>query len=366
MRSRRAGQGPDDAARPQRQRGAGRRPLARRLRSGSAGAPTPGPGARALLLAAGARALLLAAGAHALLFSAGARALFVAGARALLFVSGAWALLFVTSACAPEAPATGARPSDGTTGGTGPARRELSVYAATSTRDPLLALEDLYERARPVDLVFNFGSSGDLSRQILAAAQADVFLSADEQELDRVEQGGLLASGSRRDLLGNALVVVEPADAPALFTMPFEPAQLAGAGVQRLSLGQVDTVPAGRYARDWLERVGVWAQVAPRVLPGVDARAALAAVESGAVQAGIVYRTDAARSQRVRLVFEVPLAQGPSIRYPVAAIAGRPHEAEARAFIGFLGEAAASAVFEQAGFVLLPTRATAPARQDAR
>ena len=235
-----------------------------------------------------------------------------------------------------------------------PPRVELAVYAATSTRDALQGIELVYEKRHAVDLVFNFGSSGDLSKQIVAAAQADVFLSADDREMDKVEHAQLLVPGTRRALLSNQLVVIEPADGPSIFRAPFEPAQLASPGVERLSLANVETVPAGRYAKAWLEQAGVWKDVAERVLPGVDVRAALAAVESAGAQAGIVYRTDVARSKKARVVFAVPPDQGPRISYPLALIAGRPAGKEARAFAEFLGSPEACAVFEETGFVFLP------------
>lgn len=234
---------------------------------------------------------------------------------------------------------------------------ELAVYAATSTRDALQALEARYEREHPVDLVFNFGSSGDLAKQIVAAAKADVFLSADDKEMDKVEEAELLAAGTRKALLSNQLAVIEPADEPSGFTTPFTPAQLADPRIQRLSLGNVETVPAGRYAKAWLEKTGAWKGVSARVLPGVDVRAALAAVESAGAQAGIVYATDAAGSKKVRVVFRVPTSEGPGISYPLAAIRGRPAEKEARAFIEFLASTEAGTVFTEFGFVFLPTAA---------
>jgi len=232
---------------------------------------------------------------------------------------------------------------------------ELRVAAAASTRDALLALEQLYEEATGVELVLQLGSSGTLARQIVAAASADVFLSADEREMDRVDAAGLLADGSRRALLSNQLVVIVPADAPAL-DGPFDAHRLAGAHLRRLALADPAGVPAGRYARAWLEGQGLWAAVEARVLPAVDVRAALAAVEAGAAEAGIVYRTDAARSGRVRIVHVVPAAEGPAITYPAAALAG-PREARARAFVDFLGSPAARAVFEAQGFRVLPAPA---------
>jgi molybdate transport system substrate-binding protein len=234
------------------------------------------------------------------------------------------------------------------------ARVEIVVNAAASTRDALTAIESLYERDHAVDLIFNFGSSGDLARQLIASPRADVFLSADDVETERVDSAGLLVPGSRRDFLSNQLVVIEPGDRPSLFATPFSPQQLLKPAVRRLSLGNVASVPAGRYARMWLENTGVWSAIASRVLPAIDVRAALAAVESGAAEAGIVYRSDVGRTKKVRVVFAVPLADGPRITYSVALIAGRKHEGLAQEFIHFLLSPAASAAFEESGFITLP------------
>ncbi len=236
---------------------------------------------------------------------------------------------------------------------------ELTIYAAQSTRDALAAIQKQYAEIAPsIQLVFNFGSSGDLSRQIIAAAKADVFLSADERELDRVAAEKLVLEGTRRDLLSNQLVVIEPVDSEhpeaSIFSNPFTPSQIARPEVKLLSLANVDTVPAGRYAKAWLEKTGTWKDVSGRVLPGVDVRAALGAVEAAGAQAGIVYKTDVARSKKARIVFAVPLEEGPKITYPVAVIAGRPAEKEARAFVDYIGSPAARASFEGFGFVFLP------------
>ena len=199
-------------------------------------------------------------------------------------------------------------------------------------------------------LVFNFGSSGDLARQILAADAADLFFSADEKEMDRV--AAQIDPDTRRALFANELVVIEPDDErPSLFRQPFEPEQLGS--VPLLSLGDPATVPAGRYARAWLESRGAWAGVEARVAPAVDVRAAMAAVETGAMRAGIVYRTDAARSTRVRIVFSVPASEAPEIRYPLAVLAGRPQAERARALAAFLASEEAATVFARHGFVPL-------------
>lgn len=256
--------------------------------------------------------------------------------------SNVWLGLLAVAACGGTSESGGA---------SGAPRTELVVYAAASTRDALLALEPEYERAHAVELVFDFASSSDLAKRIVAGRKADVFLSADEQALDEVQRANLVLADTRRVLLSNQLVVIEPTATPSAFTLPFAPAQLADERVKRLSLGHVETVPAGRYARVWLERVGVWDRVAERVLPAVDARAALAAVEAGGAQAGIVYRTDAALSQRVRVLFAVPLEDGPAIRYPLAVLAERPHTTAAREFAAYLESHEARATFERFGFV---------------
>lgn len=235
---------------------------------------------------------------------------------------------------------------------------ELAVYAAASLREALIELGRAYERDHPVKLVFNFGSSTDLARQIVAGNQADVFLSADEKELDRIAAEKLLDEGSRASFLGNQLVVVEAFDSKnptaTLFTKPFDPEQLARREVKLLALADPATVPAGRYAKAWLEKKDLWKRLEGRILPGMDVRATLASIESGAAQVGVVYRTDAAVSKRVRVVHAVPLEEGPRIVYGFAALAKRKHLAEARAWLSALRADEARKVFEGRGFVVLP------------
>jgi molybdate transport system substrate-binding protein len=234
---------------------------------------------------------------------------------------------------------------------------ELMLYAATSLRDALAELEPQLERACAIELRINYGGSGDLARQILAARQADLFFSADEAEMERVAAAGLLEADTRRSLLSNQLVWIEStggdANRPSLFTQPFDAAQAADARLQWLSLANTDTVPAGKYARAYLQQIGQWEALRPKVLPGVDVRAALAAVERGGALAGIVYRTDAARSKSVRILHAVPLEDGPRISYPLAALSGRPQLERARALADALGAAACAAVFERHGFLVL-------------
>jgi len=225
---------------------------------------------------------------------------------------------------------------------------ELAFYAAASLRDALEELAPAAEQATGARLVLNLGASSDLARQIVAAHQADLFLSADEAWMDHLAAAGLVDTGSRRSPLSNRLVVVVPVDSPLTVAAA---ADLAGPAVRRLALAHPEAVPAGRYAKAWLEAAGAWDAVSSRVVPALDVRAALAAVESGGVDAGVVYSTDAATSRRVRVVHEVPASQGPRISYALAALAGRPHLERARAVAAWLAGPAAAPVFARHGFV---------------
>jgi len=230
-----------------------------------------------------------------------------------------------------------------------PAPPEITVYAAASLRDVLQQITPACEEAVGVRLVFNFGASNDLARQIEAGNKADLFFSADEAWMDHVAQAGLADTESRRSLLSNRLVVVGLKD--DLLNIQ-SPRDLVGPDVRRISLANPEAVPAGKYAKAWLESVGLWDRLRERVLPGLDVRAALAAVESGGAEAGVVYRTDAALSKKVRVLYEVPEGEGPRISYPVAALRDRPRLEVARRVVAWLSGPTAAAAFEQYGFIV--------------
>ncbi len=226
---------------------------------------------------------------------------------------------------------------------------ELRVYAAVSLREVLEELAPEVERATGARLVFNFGASNDLARQILAADRADLFFSADELWMDKVAEAGLVDLASRRSPLSNRLVVVVPAASEQRIESA---ADLAALAVRRLSLAHPEAVPVGRYAKAWLEAQGQWPAVAERVVPALDARAALAAVESGAVEAGVVYRTDAARSKGARVAYVVPEEQSPPISYALAALRSRPNLETSRAVVDWICGPQGAAFFERFGFVV--------------
>jgi molybdate transport system substrate-binding protein len=233
---------------------------------------------------------------------------------------------------------------------TGAAGDEVVVFAAASLADALREIGKIFEAQTGHHIVLSFAGSNDLARQIRAGAPAEVFVSASVERMDEVERAGLVRAGERFDLLSNGLVVVAPAAAPRA-TMPAE----GLIDVRSLALGDPEAVPAGIYARRWLEKRGLWDRVRDRVVPTLDVRAALAAVESGNADAGIVYRTDAAISKRVRVVLEVRGEEAPRIVYPAALLTASRGPA-ARAFYERLRSPAAREVFERLGFEFLPGR----------
>jgi molybdate transport system substrate-binding protein len=227
------------------------------------------------------------------------------------------------------------------------AGEELRVFAAASLAAALSEIGRGWQVASGRHAAFNFGASSDLSRQIRAGAPADVFVSADAAQMDALEREALLRTGSRGDLVSNMLVVIVPRASAARLEGPRD--LLA---FRSLALADPQAVPAGVYAREWLERLGLWSALAPRVVPTLNVRAALAAVESENVEAGIVYRTDANGSTRARVALEVPRAEGPRIVYPVAVLA-RSSSPDAEAFVAYLRAPAARAVFTRLGFLWL-------------
>ena len=223
------------------------------------------------------------------------------------------------------------------------------VFAAASLTDALKEIAASWEIAGGERIAFNFASSSTLALQIREGAPADLFLSADEAQMDVLERAGLVAPGTRHSVLSNTLVVVVPADSTLRIASERD---LAGKGVERIALAEPTSVPAGVYSKKFLERVGIWDAIAPKVVPTENVRATLAAVESGNVDAGIVYRTDATISKHVRIAFEIPAAMGPAISYPFALVKGAPRETEARRFLAYLGSPAARAVFVRYGFLV--------------
>jgi molybdate transport system substrate-binding protein len=227
------------------------------------------------------------------------------------------------------------------------AAEELSLFAAASLTEAVKEVAAGFGKATGHEVVFNFGASNDLARQIKAGAPADVFFSADRAQMEGLVAAGLVRAADRVDVLSNVLVVVVPAGSGRRVGSASDLV-----GLRRLALADPQAVPAGVYARQWLESAGVWTGVADRVVPALNVRAALSAVESGNVDAGIVYRTDAAVSPRVEIALTVPREKGPQIVYPLAPIAASK-KAGTTALVGALTSASAREVYVRHGFVVL-------------
>jgi molybdate transport system substrate-binding protein len=230
---------------------------------------------------------------------------------------------------------------------------EVTVFAAASLTNVLQEIGKAYEAGRPGEkVVFNFGGSNALVQQIEAGAPADLFLSADETKMDELQKKDLLLKGSRKDLLSNSLVViVEKAgglDIPGLDA-------LAGSKVHKLSLADTNGVPCGIYAKKYFEKKGVWDKLKDRVVSALNVRAALAAVESGDADAGVVFKTDAAISTKVKVAYEVPAGDVPPIAFPAAVLKDSKSTDEAKDFLAYLESKDGLAVFKKYGFVTLIT-----------
>ena len=222
---------------------------------------------------------------------------------------------------------------------------EVLVFAAASLTESLEEIGKACEAKTGTAVRFSFGASSDLARQIQAGAPADVFFSADTARMDALEKAGIVRRADRREFLSNQLVVVVPISSSLRIAGAKDLAKLP-----RLALADPEAVPAGIYARKWLEAEGVWGQVRQKLVPTFDVRATLAAVESGGVEAGIVYRTDSAISNKVRVVLVV--TNGPAITYSVARIASSKFSA-ARRFVDCVAGEEGRAVFERRGFAVL-------------
>jgi molybdate transport system substrate-binding protein len=225
----------------------------------------------------------------------------------------------------------------------------INVFAAASLSDSLKAIAADYEKQTGDKIVFNLGASSFLARQIEEGAPADIFFSADEAKMDGLEKKGLILKDTRQSRLSNSLVIVIAVDSAP----PIKSANdLTNARVKRIALADPKTVPAGIYAREYLEKVKLWTAVESKVVPTDNVRAALAAVESGNVEVGMVYKTDAGISRKVKIAHEIPARDTPAISYPMAAVKDSKEPDAARGFLKHLASDDAGRVFARFGFVV--------------
>ena len=221
------------------------------------------------------------------------------------------------------------------------------VFAAASMKTALDEIAADWAAEGHAAPVISYAGSSALAKQILAGAPADIFISANEKWMDEVEKGGTLVPDTRRDLLGNALVLVgHDAGEVAIADLP------ATLGEDHLAMALVDSVPAGQYGKAAFESLGLWAQIEPHVAQADNVRAALALVATGEAPYGVVYATDAAAEPKVHVVATFPEESPPPITYPVALLKDGPATGEAKAFLDYLGSAKAVGIFDAQGFTI--------------
>lgn len=226
---------------------------------------------------------------------------------------------------------------------------ELRIFAAASLKNALDEIAGMQAAEGGLTLVISYAASSALAKQIESGAPADIFISADLDWMDYMEQRGLLDPGTRRTLLGNSLVLIAPAGtaAPATIGPGFDLAGLLGGG--RLAVGNIDSVPAGKYAKASLQALGLWDGVKDRLAQAESVRAALALVARGEAPAGIVYATDARAEPKVAVIGTFPADTHPAILYPAAVVAGARSD-DARGFVAYLASDRAQQVFRRHGF----------------
>ncbi|HWK67578.1 MAG TPA: molybdate ABC transporter substrate-binding protein [Rhizobiaceae bacterium] len=228
----------------------------------------------------------------------------------------------------------------------------LTVFAAASLKNALDAVNSACEAEVGEKATISYAASSALAKQIEQGAPADVFVSADLDWMKYLSDKNLTKKDTETQLLGNSIVLVAPADSPVTTEIKpsFDLAGLVGDG--RLAMANVDSVPAGKYGKAALEKLGVWGSVEGKVAQAENVRAALALVSTGEAPLGIVYKTDAAADLKVKIVASFPADTHPPIIYPIAQTAGSKDE-DTPAFLECLRTPKAKELFEAQGFTVL-------------
>jgi len=228
----------------------------------------------------------------------------------------------------------------------------LTVSAAASLTDVLEEIKGRYEEKSHHTLVMNYGSSGSLQQQIEQGAPADIFISAAQRQMDLLQEGGLILEESRVDLLENEVVLIVPAVGENNDITDFN--SLTTDSFQLLAIGEPESVPVGRYAKEVLTSLGIWENLEGKFVFAKDVRQVLAYVETGNVDAGIVYITDALTSEKVKVVAAAPGGSHTAVTYPAAIVLNTDARQAAEDFMAYLQSDEAREVFEKHGFTFIP------------
>jgi len=226
------------------------------------------------------------------------------------------------------------------------------VFAAASLTNVLQDLGDSFTTHTSIPVRFSFAASSALARQIENVAPADVFFSADLEWMDYLQTRNLIQRDTRHDVLGNRLVLIAPVDSKVKLTIAPHCRLAAALGKGRLATGDPDAVPVGRYAREALTTLGIWNDVADRLVRADSVRSALAFVDRGEAPLGIVYETDALIDKHVRIVGVFPADSHLPIVYPIALTSTA--KLDAAKFVEYVRGPAGVVAFKSNGFTPLP------------
>ena len=225
---------------------------------------------------------------------------------------------------------------------------ELHVSAAASLTNVMNELAELYAKENPnVEIIFNFGSSGALQQAIENGGDTDLFYSAAQKQMNALDEKGELAEGTRKDLLRNEVVLIVPADSDKGITSYDD---VATAKVEKIALGEPKGVPVGQYSEEIFTALNILDAVKAKAVYGSDVRQVLAWTESGEVDCGVVYATDAAISDKVKVICAAPEGTHKPVIYPAAVIKSSKNLDAAKKFLDFTSSDAAKKVFAKYGF----------------
>jgi molybdate transport system substrate-binding protein len=228
----------------------------------------------------------------------------------------------------------------------------VHVFAAASMKTALNDAAKLWKVQSGNDVVATYGSTGTLAKQIAVAAPADIFISADLAWMDDVEKKSLIKPESRKNLVGNTLVLIAAAGSDLKINLARDSNLAASLDDEKLAVGDVKSVPAGKYAKAALENLGLWSSVEPNLVMQENVRGALALVARGEAKLGIVYGSDAVAESKVQIIANFPETSHTPIVYPAAVIATST-KPEAQPFLNFLFSKEAQLIFKANGFTLL-------------
>jgi len=227
---------------------------------------------------------------------------------------------------------------------------ELTVSAAVSLKDALIEIQKNYQVKYPnIKISYNLGASGSMQKQIEEGAPVDVFISAAAKQMDVLENKNLIKKETRKNLVENQLVLIVPQNS-TLQVSKIE--DLTRRAVKQFAMGAPESVPAGQYTQQVLTKLGVYSEVQPKTVLAKDVRTVLAYVETGNVEAGMVYKTDAITSDKVNIVATAPAGTHQSIVYPMAMLATTKEVKASTDFMSYLVSEESKVVFEKYGFIM--------------